>query len=110
MNNDLHKKGSIVELKALAKPPRDVVHTVCAWSFLLTEKGCKNWLEAKGFLADSTLPKRLTEFDPRFTSPVAIKNSKKFLSKVDRSTMDQKSACLKEISQWAGSDNCDITF
>jgi len=98
-------KGVIVELKALANPPEDVKNAVCAWSFLLTDKGCKNWYQAKCFLGDWTLLKRVTEFDPSLVNPNAIKNSKKFFSKVDRETMAQKSACIKEISQW-----CDEVY
>ena len=84
------------------------MYTVCAWSFLLTDKGCKNWYQAKCFLADSTLLKKLAEFDPKLTNPVAIKNSKKFLSKVDKSKLGQKSACLREIAQWVRSRNYAI--
>ena len=93
------EKGSLVELKAFAKPPELVVTTLRAW-FLLLGYGDCSWAGSKKVLADSSLLKRVSEFDPSSVKQADMKKSKRILAKENVESVAKVSAGLSSIVAW----------
>ena len=93
------EKGSLVELKAFAKPPVLVHTTLRAW-FLLLGYGDCSWADSKKVLSDSTLLKRVSEFDPSSVKSADMKKSKIILAKESRESVAKVSAGLSSIVTW----------